>query len=585
MRVLGLNAKNTATGKQLIDGAVCIIENGEIIVALAEERITRKKHAGGYYRTLDFLLKNYSLDINDFDSIVLSSCCEKRSLASHYPELKLQNIEKLNVILHHESHAYSTYFASPFTEAIIIVMDAGGNIIDSDNGSNNYNNWWMARREQNSYFIGHGNNITLLERDFEEPFSVGFGEAYRAFTYYLGWHSHRYSANTMALAAYGNPLAYRSSKLFHFNQTTGKLVTHMTNNPYNPIKMVLEWAVEQGVDKKIPEPRYPNSEITQKHMDLAWFIQNELENALTKKVDHLVEETGIRNICIAGGVGLNCVANRKILDVCNVDNLFIQPAAGDQGQALGNAYYGYYKVLNNHRVENKCFSPYLGFKQPKQSEILSQLKQLSVDVKFDSLSSFSEIAEMLSKGKIIGWYQGRSEYGPRALGNRSILADPRQRDVEQRLRRIKGREEFRPFAPSVIEEEAKNFFDIEIPSPYMLLTAKAKKEIRDLIPGVLHIDFSARLQTVSKKSNPIFHELLFEFYKITGIPLLLNTSFNGRGEAIVESPIDALYAFLELGLDALVIGKILIQLKPTQIESVDDLINIKDPSYKMAAYI
>ena len=554
MLVLGLNAGATQSGKRLRDGGLCIIQDGDIIIATPEERMSRVKHAGGFSYSLPHVLEWLGIELYDFDAIVISSCCESVPIDKRFLGLSLREPTKFSYIpSHHLSHAYSTFFASPFERALIIVMDAGGNVI----GPRNHPKWWLNHREQNSYYVGERDRIYLIGRDFEQPLEAGFGEVYRAFTHYLGWHSYTFSANTMALAAYGDPERYSAFRLFDFNGRN--LRSRVINNPPDPLGMIARFASEQ--EMSIPKPRNPATPLSQEYMDLARFIQQELEEALAQKIIYLAELTNIRDLCIAGGVGLNCVANRRILDETPIERIFIQPASGDDGQALGNAFYGYHHILGQPRNPMK-FSPYLGRPYDLSPDNLRRIypTAASRDTQMTRIANLpAKVAEMLSEGKIVAWYQGRSEYGPRALGNRSILADPRFPSIRERCHGIKKREFFRPFSPSVLEERASEYFDISIPSPYMLLVAKAKPEMAPLMPAVLHTDSTARLQTVSLDDNPLFYDLLSQFERLTGVPMILNTSFNRRGEPMVESPRDALDTFLDLDLDILVMGDVLVE--------------------------
>lgn len=553
MLVLGLSLPVTRHGKNLKDGSVAIIQDGEILIASAEERTSRLKHAGGFESALPASLAYLGLDLCDFDSIVVSSCCE-----DVYPrrieELLLSNDTAAHFIpSHHLSHAYSTFFASTFDRALILVMDGGGNVI----GRQKHLQWWKDPREQVSYFIGEGEEISLIGRDFDGANEVGFGEAYRAFTYYLGWPSYSYSANTMALAAYGNPDKYPKNQLFRFNN--GRLRSIMINNPPDPRGMIMNLANELGL--QIPVARNREEVLTQEHMDLASFIQRELEDAMIARVRSLVSQTGIRDLCIAGGVGLNCVANMRLLQETPIERIFIQPAAGDDGQALGNALFGYHHLLGQKRKQLD-FNVYLGKMYDLASErsLVDDATLAQTDLQITrELDLPFEVATLLSEGKVVGWFQGRSEYGPRALGNRSILADPRKISMRERCREIKKREFFRPFAPSILEEYASSYFELNHPSPHMLIAARVKARASKEIPAVVHVDSTARVQTVSRPQNPLFYEVVAQFGLITGIPVLLNTSFNRRGEPLVESPRDAMDAFVELGLDALAIGDFLIQ--------------------------
>jgi carbamoyltransferase len=547
MKVLGLNLGVTRTGKKLKDGGACIIEDGRITVAIAEERVCRRKFAGGFKYALKYCLDASGLELEEFDTIVVSSCCED-VFPRAVDGLPFQDVSRVHFVpSHHLSHAYSAFCVSPFDRALIVVMDGGGNVI----GNQKHLDWWRNPREQNSYYIGEGTSIRLIGRDFDEPFEVGFGEAYRCFTYYLGWPSSSYSGKTMALAAYGDPDRFSSLSLFEFEN--GRLRCKLANDPLHPIAMLERFAKECGDDLR--KPRLQNEEIDQQHEDLARFIQVQLEEALVAKINYLCRETGIRDLCIAGGVGLNCLANTRILRDTPVQNLFVQPAAGDQGQALGNALYGYHHIFGKPRGLVMT-NAYLG--RDYSTDIHNLDFEMFAADEFKCVRSANivqDAARLIADGYIVAWFQGRSEYGPRALGNRSILADPRRAGSKRLLdEKVKHREQFRPYAPSVLEEHASQFFDVKVDSPFMLLVATVKPNNRALIPAVAHVDGTARLQTVSQRDAPRFYELIDTYKRLTGVPVLLNTSFNGREEPIVETPEDAIRCFKENGIDALIIG-------------------------------
>jgi carbamoyltransferase len=286
---------------------------------LAEERLTRCKSAGGFHNSILYCLDQAKVTMADPDIIVVSSCCEEQRIASDFAPYFSNRARRIVTISHHLSHAYSAFFASPFEKAIIIVMDAGGNTLEPIR----HREWWNHSREQNTYYIGEGSNIKLIGRDFDAPGNAGFGEVYRAFTYYLGWPSSIYSGNTMALAAYGDPDAYATDLIFHMN-SGGKLESRMTLCPSQPIDMIKRFAHYYNID--LPHPRIVGSEISQAHADLARFVQDNFEKSLIDKIRFLVTQTGIPNLCMAGGVSLNCVANAKILTETPVERIFIQPA-------------------------------------------------------------------------------------------------------------------------------------------------------------------------------------------------------------------------------------------------------------------
>ena len=556
MRVLGLNLGFTRAGKMLKDGGACIVVDGQVAVAVAEERVCRRKYAEGFEHALEYCLDATGCGVDDFDAIVVSSCCEdvyssdKDVYSREVDELHLQNHSKVHFVSHHLSHAYSAFCASPFDRALIVVMDGGGNVI----GRQKHPDWWRNRREQNSYYIGEGTTIKLIGRDFDEPYEVGFGEAYRYFTYYLGWSSSVHAGKTMALAAYGDPDRFTGLELFEFED--GRLRCRLRNDPMRPVEVLRRFAEDYGID--LGSPRLPDTDICQRHKDLAFLVQSQMEKALVKKINFLCRETGITNLCIAGGVGLNCVANTRILEDTPIQNLFVQPAAGDQGQALGNALYGYHWLLRKPRGWVMT-NAYLGREYLKDPQDFGSRLVSNGFKCVRSANIAQDVARLIADGLLVGWFQGRSEFGPRALGNRSILADPRRVESRQSLdKRVKHREWFRPYAPSVLEGYALEFFDVKENSPFMLLVARVKPEKRSLIPAVVHIDGTARLQTVSRGENPRYYELIDAYRSLTGVPALLNTSFNSKDEPIVETPEDAIRCFREHGIDVLVVGDYLI---------------------------
>lgn len=553
MKIIGANFGETENGMLLNDGGICLFNNGKMVIT-SEERITRKKYVGGFNMSLKRLLDSEKLKIEDIDLFVFSSCCE-------LPRKKI-NIEKYNIPSekivyipsHHLSHAYSTYFSSQFDEAIIMVIDNEGNIINDLGGKKFYDN----ELEHMTYYIGKQNNIEFLERDDVLSNQIGIGDAYRYFTHYIGFPSYVYAGKTMGLAPYGNKEKYSNVKIFDFDDTTGKIscrIENMYENCDNAIKKFFK----DNYNIDIIEPRTPIDDITQEYADLAFLIQNELEEILIKKVKYLVKKTGIKKLCIAGGVGLNSVANARILKETGIEDIFIVPAAGDTGQCLGNVYYGYYDILKETK-RIPFSSVYLGFSY-NLKEIEKEIKK-NKGVKYTKYKEINELNKRVAKdlvdGKIIARFDGRSEFGPRALGNRSILMDPRKAENKDILnKRVKFRESFRPFAPSVLYEYSTEYFDLEQESPYMLLVAKVKRP--EIIPAVTHIDMSARIQTVKKEDNYNYYDLINEFYMLTGVPVLLNTSFNINGKPIVETPEDALNSFMTTNIDKLAIGLYLVE--------------------------
>lgn len=557
MKVLGVNLGTNSRNKALRDGGACVVIDGQVAIAIAEERITRAKTDGGFAQSVPYCLDYLGIKLRDLDAVVVSSCLDITRQDKRLWGFNEIEEDKLHYTSsHHLSHAYSSFMVSPFEEALIIVMDSGGSFLDTESIS--ADEWWKCKREQNSYYLGKGNEITLIGRDFDGPFDVGFGEAYRAFTYYLGWHSYIHSGKTMALSTYGSPERFKSVELF---STKGdRLISLMKNDPLNPIQMVQRFAAQIGVD--FGEPRNPNEPIENIHKDLAYLIQDRFEKALFEKIISLYKLTGIKNLCLAGGVALNCVANSKILTSTPIENIFVVPAAGDTGQCLGNALYGFHTILNQqNRTQGKYFSPFLGRSYVNVGNLVVEWLQTrgSSWELIHTDDYIQEVANMIAKGYLVGWFSGRSEFGPRSLGARSILADARYFSVKRRLMKEKSREDFMPFAPSILSEYAVQYFDYPNESPYMLLTSNAKSYKRHLIPGVLHAEMNSRLHTVLRDEHPIFYKLISAYTDITGIPVIINTSFNKSGDPIVESPQDALETFQDMDLDILVLDGFIIK--------------------------
>ena len=575
------------------DSAAALIKNGEIIAAAQEERFTRKKHDSGYpYNAVNFVLKFADINLSDVDYVVfyekpflkferlletyvafaprgfasfskampiwLKEKLFQKKLIFDYLKSHDNNFQDENKILfseHHISHAASAFYPSPYKNALILTADGVGE--------------WATT----TVAIGNGKDLEI-KKELHFPHSLGL--LYSAFTYYTGFKVNSGEYKLMGLAPYGKPkyvdlilnnlIDLKEDGTFildqkYFNYATGLT---MTNNNF---------------DKLFGQkPRKPDTEnITQFHMDIAASIQSVTEKIMLMLVKSLRDEYGISNLCLAGGVALNCVANGKILKEKIFDNIWVQPAAGDAGGSLGAALAYWHLDLNNERIINKnddMKGSYLGneFSDKEIKEILE-----NVGAHYDTLEEailIDKVAEDLANEKAIGWFQGRMEFGPRALGNRSILGDPRSASMQKNLNlKVKYRESFRPFAPSVLREHVSNWFDLDIDSPYMLLVANVLKEKcyemseednslfgieklnipRSDIPAITHIDYSARVQTVHSETNPTYHSLINKFYEITGCPVLVNTSFNVRGEPIVCSPEDAFKCFMGTELDLLVI--------------------------------
>ena len=582
------------------DSAACLLKDGEIIAAAQEERFTRKKHDANYpHNAIEFVLKFSKIKLSDVNQIVFfekpflkferlletyvafapkgfKSFCKampiwlkEKLFQKNLLFNKLKNHDAnyksdKNIFFsdHHLSHASSAFFPSPFDEAIVLTADGVGE--------------WATT----TVAIGKKNNLKIL-KEIHFPHSLGL--LYSAFTYYIGFKVNSGEYKLMGLAPYGDPIYEEKIKELidikedgsfrlnqkYFNYATGLTMTNKKfhilfgQNPRDPIK----------------------EKITQFHMDIAASIQKVTEEIMIKLLKAIRKEHNIRNLCLAGGVALNCVANGKIHSEKIFDNIWIQPAAGDAGGSLGAALALWYIDQGNERKINSkddMKGSYLGTEFPQDS-IEKQLKSIGAifeTVEYKKL--IDQTSNFLSDGKAIGWFQGRMEFGPRALGARSILADPRSDKMQKNLNlKVKFRESFRPFAPSILREDLSSWFDLNVDTPYMLLVSKIKNNIkidmtneekklfgikklnikRSLIPAVTHVDYSARIQSVREDTNKCYYDLLSKFKEKTGCPILVNTSFNVRGEPIVNSPIDAFNCFMGTDLDYLVIGNCILDKK------------------------
>ena len=575
------------------DSAACILKEGKIVAAAQEERFTRKKHDSNYpHNAIEFVLKFANLKLSEVDQIVFFEkpflkferlletyvAFAPKGFISFAKAMPLWIREKLfqknllfnklkehdqnyksdtNIFFsdHHLSHAASAFFPSPFDEAIVLTADGVGE--------------WATT----TVAVGKNNNLEI-KKEIHFPHSLGL--LYSAFTYYTGFKVNSGEYKLMGLAPYGNPIYQDKIKQLVDIKEDG---TFRLNQKFFNYATGLTMTNEKFHNLFGQKPRNPNKEkITQFHMDIAASIQKVTEEIMVNLAKSVREEYGINNLCLAGGVALNCVANGKILKENIFDNIWIQPAAGDAGGSLGAALALWYLDQRNKRLVNvndDMKGSYLGT-EFTQDEIEKELKSLGANFetyKYENLINIT--AEFLSKEKAIGWFQGRMEFGPRALGGRSILGDPRSDKMQKNLNlKVKYRESFRPFAPSVLREDLSEWFSLNVDSPYMLLVANinSNKKIeitndqkklfgidklnikRSQIPAVTHVDYSARIQTVTKNTNSRYYDLISKFKEKTGCPVIVNTSFNVRGEPIVNTPTDAFNCFMGTELDYLVIG-------------------------------
>ena len=576
------------------DSAAAILIDGKIVAAAQEERFTRTKHDSNYpFNAVEFVLKYSKLKLNDVDHIVFfekpflkferiletytafapkgfqqfskamplwlkEKLFQKKML---FNELKMhdknfKDNSKIFFSEHHLSHAASAFYPSPFKEAVILTADGVGE--------------WATT----TVALGSDNNLEI-KKEIHFPHSLGL--LYSAFTYYTGFKVNSGEYKLMGLAPYGKPIY--SDKIInnlidikddgsfrmdqdYFNYATGLT---MTNDKFHNLFG--------------QKPRDPKKEqLTEFHMNIAASIQKVTEDIMLKLARHIKEEYKLPNLCLAGGVALNCVANGKILKENIFENIWIQPAAGDAGGSLGAALAFWHLELKKERPINKeddMQGSYLG---PEYTSEIIQQELKNLGAKFEVLNDedlINKTSDMIINGNAVGWFQGRMEFGPRALGGRSIIGDPRSEKMQKILNlKVKYRESFRPFAPSILEEKVNDWFDLNVVSPYMLVVSSVKEEKifkmseeneklfgieklnikRSKIPAVTHIDYTARVQTVSKKTNLKYYSLIDNFYKKTNCPVLINTSFNVRGEPIVNTPEDAFRCFMGTEMDNLVIG-------------------------------
>ncbi len=566
--VLGINAYSH-------DVSAYLLRDGAIAFAITKERITRRKHDAGFYRpVVDYCLEAEGISFDDLALVVRNSYVlpvpelERRFLSQFIPgviedserlnarsnPLYLAQSDKVTTVSHHLAHAYSAFAACPFERGAIMVVDGVGNYAsDVTEGGSPTANVDPLMRESESYYRFNGTRTETLKKVWLKPtrgylsddfYSMpGLGAAYsRVSTYiFLDWNK---CGEVMGLAPYGRPRAVGPLIILDGGELK-----------------VAEWGAD--FDRPyIPEQdqSWENARSVRHWEDVAWRIQDDTENVLLARARWLREATGEKNLCMAGGVALNCVANGRIAREAGFDNVWIQPAAGDDGIAIGSAYYGYLEILKQRRsfVMRQAF---LG-KSYGADEIAAALAPGTVRLQTRRTRPrdiCAATAQLLANGQVIGWFQGRSEFGPRALGNRSILADPRQAGMKDKLnRRVKHRQAFRPFAPVVLAERAAEVFADGEASPFMLVARQVRPEWRDKIPAVVHVDGTARVQTVTREENARLYDLLRAFDALTGVPVLLNTSLNVRGEPMVETPEDAVACFLGTGIDALVLHDALV---------------------------
>jgi carbamoyltransferase len=566
MDILGINHS--------IDAAAALVRDGEILAAVTDERFTHEKHSRDFpLDSVRYCLRHGGVDLGDLECVAffwnpglhlqsldtrLAGSPRHHSeylwslpnhLLAHYPkrwdELEVEHVEqrftlkgterplRIVYVSHHMAHAASAFFVSPFEEAAILTVDGYGERASAMLGQ------------------GRGGHVSSL-REIRFPHSLG--AFYAAITQYLGFRPNCEEGTVMGLAAHGEPRFRAQLAEIVRLEADGGIELDLSYFDYYreaPRRYSEKFVRSFGRDRRPDEP------IEDRHRDLAASAQAVLEDAMVHLARHLQRVTGARKLCMAGGVTLNCVANSRVLEDTDFEDAFIQPAAGDNGSSLGAALYVFHQILGRPRervMETDFLGP--GF---TNEEIARELVDRGVS--YERCDDIARVgAERIARGEVLGWFQGRMEFGPRALGHRSILADPRREETKPRLdQSVKRREPFRPYAPAVLREAHEEYFAGPGDSPFMLKNYSVRPDKRSRIPAVVHVDGSARVQTVDRTRDPLFWRLIKEFERLSGVPVVLNTSFNARGETMVCTVQDALRCFSTTGMDALALGDCLVR--------------------------
>ena len=576
MYILGINAYHG-------DASAALLKDGEVLLAIEEERLNRKKHCAGFpILAIQSCLNQEDLTISDIDHIAISTDPSanlkekvlysltritkihkmlrdrlskvtktrdlRSDLAFHLGIEKTQIKAEIHNVEHHLAHMASAFFSSPFKESIVLSLDGMGDFVSAK---------W-----------GFGKNGKFSDDDqVEYPHSIGY--LYTATTQFLGFPYYGDEGKVMGLAPYGEPKFLEEFR--KIITTDSKTIGYKLNLDYflhHSQGIEMQWDDGQPTigrmysDKFIEvfgSAREYGSEYTQHYIDIAASMQRRVEEVCLEMIQKLSEKYNSSTICLAGGVVFNSVMNGKIRLETSIRDIYIHPNAGDGGTSLGSAQFVYHQLLNQP-VKQSIEHAYLGLEY-SDSQIKEALNKFGIN-DFDYLTDqelFDQTALSISEGKVVGWFQGRMEWGPRALGSRSIVADPRRTDMKDILNeRIKKREKFRPFAPSVIDSSISEYFEQDYPSPTMLMVYQVKEEKRAVLPAITHVDGSGRLQTVHKEHHPKYYGLIESFGKLTGVPVVLNTSFN-ENEPVVGTPEDAIECFLRTKMDVLAIGNYIIQ--------------------------
>ena len=554
------------------DSAAALLKDGHVIAAVEEERFSRKKFDDDFPKmAIDWCLNEINITPSQIDSVAFYDkpilkferlldnyiAVAPRGLYSFldtipkwlHKRLWIKNDIKKSlkgfngdIIFpeHHLSHAAHSFYSSPFEESAILTTDGVGE--------------WSTT----SIGVGNNNSVKLLE-DIRWPHSLGL--FYSAFTYFLGFQVNEGEYKLMGLASFGKPKYYDliwDNLIDVKNDGSINLNMNYFAFTYDKVMTTKNFSELFGIKR-----RNKDEETKQIHFDIGASAQKVLEDILLKMVEYAYKKTKSKNLCLGGGVALNGVANYRILKESSFENIHIPPSPGDAGSAVGCAQYLYFSYNDKKRIildsakniiENIYVGPSFSTDEIKQFLSTNKIKF----EEFDEASSVKQCAKLISEGNVVGWYQGKMEWGPRALGNRSILADPRRKEMKDILNeKIKHRESFRPFAPSILEEYVSDYFEFDMPSPYMLMVAPVKRP--DLIPAVTHVDGTGRLQTVSKNTNSLYHKLISEFHSLTGVPVIINTSMNVRGEPIVNTPEQAYNMLKKTDMDYLFLKNFMVK--------------------------
>lgn len=552
MNILGINCFSH-------DTAACLVQDGTVVAFAEEERFNREKHTKAFPdRAIAYCLREGGIDIGDVEAVTfahragtdfargaldaLKRGAPKRLAAQVLVDTRLVRKQRSFVgrygyrgrvfnVGHHEAHAASAFFASPFEDAAVLTLDRGGDFVSATLGH------------------GRGNRLRTLA-EVRNPHSLG--EVYSALTWYLGFHPNSDEGKVMGLAPYGRDSLASGFRELIRPMADGRFRVNLRWFAYHRER---GWLAKRFLDRYGP-PRVPESEIISHHEDIAFGVQDLIEETGLHVARALHRLTRSPNLCLAGGVALNSVMNARLLSETEFEHIFIQPAASDAGNALGAALWVWHQVRGHPRswtMEHAYWGP--AFADGDHKEVLARRKLPFREV----ADPPAEAARLLAEGRIVGWFQGRAEIGPRSLGARSILADPRRAEMKDIVNaQVKHREGFRPFAPSVLHERGPEYFDRYYPNPFMLLVLPIKSEKRAVVPAITHVDGTGRIQSVTRDQNETYHRLIEEFDRLTGVPIVLNTSFNVRGEPIVNTPEEALDDFFGTGMDALFLGPYLL---------------------------